>query len=101
MMDYINFRQIEGTMLYRASRPDILPTNQIESLKNLGVKCIIDLRSPLEVKGVVGNLPVDHLYQPMVIERDGNFKDISTKAKSESRGTLKWGRYLTHINFLG
>ncbi len=92
-MDYINFRQIEGTRLYRASRPDILPTDQIESLKSLGIKCIIDLRSPLEVRGAVGSLPVDNLYQPMVIERDGKFKDISTKAESESRGTVKWGRY--------
>ncbi len=93
-MDYINFRQIEGTRLYRGSRPDILSTYQIESLKNLGIKCIIDLRSPLEVRKAVGSQPVDHFYKPMVIEQDGKFKDIPTIDKTESGDT---GKYLSGV----
>ncbi len=43
-MEYINFRQIKGTMIYRGSNPDCLSKEQVEILRDIGIRSIIDLR---------------------------------------------------------
>ena len=98
-MDYRNFRKITGTKLYRGSKPDILSHQQLEKLEHLGIKNIIDLRSPLEISGATGGLLVDHKYKPFVLtgqkQQQPEFIEMKNKHKDEYKylgecSILKW-----------
>ena len=91
-MDYRNFRKITGTKLYRGSKPDILSHQQLEKLEHLGIKNIIDLRSPLEISGSAVGLLVDHKYKPFVLSRQKQqqqqqpeFREMKNKHKEEHK----------------
>ena len=88
-MDYRNFRTVAGTTLYRGSKPDVLRYEQLEHLGNLGIKCIIDLRSPLEATGSAVNLPVDHKYQAFRLtdakKSESKFTEWKTKKNTEHK----------------
>ena len=100
-----NFRQIndfsEETKdrklkykLYRSSRPDFLTESEVKSFKNLGIKSIIDFRSPSEYRKAKGNklldrpfpiykvqLPFRYRYKP---NQGVTVKKIKTKKLSEN-----------------
>ena len=98
-MEYRNFRKITGTKLYRGSKPDILSHEQLKKLEHLGIKNIIDLRSPLEISGTAVGLLVDHLYKPLVLsgqkQQQPEFREMKSKHNVEYKhlgeySILKW-----------
>ena len=88
-MDYRNFRKITGTKLYRGSKPDVLSHEQMEKLEHLGIKSIIDLRSPLEISGTAVGLPVDHKYKPFVLSGQKQQQPEFTEMKNKHRDECK------------
>ncbi len=59
-----NFRRIKGTSVFRSSCPDNLTIPEIAGLKDLGIKSIIDFRSPGSFEGSVCAVKkVDEYYR--------------------------------------
>ena len=110
-MEYRNFRKITGTKLYRGSKPDILSHEQLKKLEHLGIKNIIDLRSPLEISGTAVGLLVDHKYKPFVLseqkqqqQQQPEFREMKSKHNVEYKhlgeySVLKWKLLTSAGNF--
>lgn len=67
-----NFRRIPGTILYRSARPDKATENDVNKLKKLGVKRIIDFRNCQtgfrEYHYATGEKLVDDVYQTYILK---------------------------------
>ena len=48
--------------LFRSSRPDFLTEDDVEKFKKLGIRSIIDCRSPSEYRKADGDKRLDHVY---------------------------------------
>ncbi len=87
--NYLNFRKITGTNLYRGSKSDNLGEADVENLERLGIKCLIDLRSPLEVGCAGIDAAVNHKFQPLELRGEKNsefeFTEIKTKLKPSEK----------------
>lgn len=85
-----NFRHIDGTKLFRSSRPDHLEGEALDEFLNLGIRSIIDLRSMREFPGATGCKSVDDHYVLFAVSADKSNKVIrKTIDKNGKEKTLE------------
>ena len=77
-------RKIKDGYLYRSSRTDFLSEDEMDQIKQLGIKSIIDLRRNKEYIKADGDKILDQTYKIYVM-KDGKIKDWKPKKKKRQQ----------------
>ncbi len=102
-----NFRHVSGTLLFRSSQPDNMTEEEIQRIKELGIKSFIDLRSPKSWEEVKerGHKLLDNYYAPLVVKPDKygelHMTNLHTGVASDTDSGATCGEESQHSEKLG